>query len=96
MGLVLRGKSGQGIFPGFGVSLTWLRAMPGRYQNRVRSGARHIMADWKGRGGLGRGRGEGRGKRGVGMGLASRVFSSPTERREDRNANHGFIVLRHW
>lgn len=30
------------------------------------------------------------------MGLASRVFSSPTERREDRNANHGFIVLRYW
>ncbi|KAB8303255.1 hypothetical protein EYC80_004698 [Monilinia laxa] len=46
---ILRGKSGQGIYPGFGVSLTWLRAMPGWYQNRVRTNGQDIMSNWKGR-----------------------------------------------
>ncbi|KAI9645473.1 hypothetical protein NHQ30_006212 [Ciborinia camelliae] len=45
---ILIGKSGHGIFPGFGVSLTWLRAMPGWYQNRVRSRGQHIMTNWNG------------------------------------------------
>ncbi|THV45832.1 hypothetical protein BGAL_0446g00070 [Botrytis galanthina] len=46
---ILKGKSGQGIYPGFGVSLTWLRAMPGWYQNRVRTKGQDIMTNWKGR-----------------------------------------------
>lgn len=46
---ILKGKSGQGIYPGFGVSLTWLRAMPGWYQNRVRTQGENIMTNWKGR-----------------------------------------------
>lgn len=46
---ILKGKSGQGIYPGFGVSLTWLRALPGWYQNRARTQGQHIMTDWKGR-----------------------------------------------
>ncbi|KAA8574127.1 hypothetical protein EYC84_005649 [Monilinia fructicola] len=46
---ILKGKSGQGIFPGFGVSLTWLRAMPGWIQNRARTNGQHAMSNWKGR-----------------------------------------------
>ncbi|KAF7872632.1 hypothetical protein EAF04_003549 [Stromatinia cepivora] len=46
---ILKGKSAQGIYPGFGVSLTWLRALPGWYQNRVRTEGQYIMSDWNGR-----------------------------------------------
>ncbi|PQE27439.1 short-chain dehydrogenase protein [Rutstroemia sp. NJR-2017a BVV2] len=46
---ILSGKSGQGIFPGFGVVLTFMRAMPGWYQNRVRNQGQNIMKNWNGR-----------------------------------------------
>jgi all-trans-retinol dehydrogenase (NAD+) len=46
---VLSGHSGQVIVPGFGTTLTLLRAMPHWYQDRVRSKGANIMPNWKGR-----------------------------------------------
>jgi all-trans-retinol dehydrogenase (NAD+) len=46
---ILSGKSGQGIFPGFGVVTTFMRAMPSWYQNRVRNQGQNIMKNWNGR-----------------------------------------------
>lgn len=46
---VLAGHSGQVILPGFGSTLTFLRAMPHWYQLRLRSKGENVMLNWHGR-----------------------------------------------
>nr|POE96476.1 dehydrogenase red2 [Quercus suber] len=46
---VLSGTGGSLYLPGFGVMMTWLRALPHWMQNHVRSKGENIMTNWRGR-----------------------------------------------
>jgi len=46
---VWKGRSGQVIIPGFGVTLTFLRGFPHWYQVGLRAKGENIMTKWKGR-----------------------------------------------
>jgi len=46
---IWEGRSGQVIIPGFGASLTFLRAFPHWYQVGLRAKGQNIMTNWKGR-----------------------------------------------
>ncbi|PMD15989.1 NAD(P)-binding protein [Hyaloscypha hepaticicola] len=46
---VWKGKSGQVIIPGFGVTLTFLRGLPHWYQVGLRAKGENIMTKWRGR-----------------------------------------------